>query len=38
MTISSTLLIFEKGGRYYKEDGLDALEKIEMLDKIGEPE
>mgnify|MGYP003123531955 CR=1 FL=1 len=29
---------FEKGGRYYQEDGLDALEKIEMLDKIGEPE
>jgi len=29
---------FEKGGRYYQEDGLDALEKIEMIDKIGEPE
>ena len=29
---------FEKGGRYYQEDGLDALEKIEMLEKIGEPE
>ena len=26
---------FEKGGRYYQEDGLDALEKIEMLEKIG---
>ena len=29
---------FEKGGRYYQEDGLDALEKIEAIEKIGEPE
>ena len=30
---------FEEGGRYYKEEnGLAALEKIEAIERIGEPE